>query len=192
MSRRAPAVRDTRERVLTAALEVFTDRGYAAATVEEIAERAGMTKGAVYYWFRDKEDLASDLQHELWTAIAAEAQHAFEPNAPTADNLKRAFRAYLLALDDQAQARFFLRDCWAVPTLDAASRQTQEIGVVMVQQLVEEGIQKGDLVKVDAETFTRVLLGAFAEATLHVLTNGRPEHAVAVVERFIDAFDARK
>ena len=62
----------------------------------------------------------------------------------------------------------------------------------MVQQLVEEGIRKGELVDVDAETFTRALLGAFAEATLHVLTNGRPEHAVAVVERVIDAFDARK
>ena len=73
VSRRAPAVRDTKERVLSAALEVFTERGYQAATIEEIAERAGMTKGAVYYWFRDKVDLASDLQGQLWAQIADEA-----------------------------------------------------------------------------------------------------------------------
>ena len=190
MSRRAPAVRDTKERVLNAALEVFAARGYHAATVEEIAERAGMTKGAVYYWFRDKEDLASDLQAQLWTEIAAKAQRVLDPDASAIDNLKLAFRGYLLSLDDSAQARFFLRDCWAVASLDAANREQLEMGVGLVQQLVGEGIRRGHVVDVDAETFTRVLLGAFAEATLHVLTFGRPEHAVDVVERVIDAFAA--
>lgn len=188
MSRRAPAVRDTKERVLSAALEVFAERGYHAATVEEIAERAGMTKGAVYYWFRDKEDLASDLQREVWTTIATEAQRALDPDAGAVDNLKLAFRGYLLSLDDSAQARFFLRDCWAVASLDAANREQLEMGVGLVQQLVEDGIRRGDIVDVDAETFTRVLLGAFAEATLHVLNKGHSEQAVEVVERLIDGF----
>jgi AcrR family transcriptional regulator len=188
LSRRAPAVRDTRQRVLNAALEVFAQRGYHAATVEEIAERAGMTKGAVYYWFRDKDDLASDLQADLWTTIAAEAQHYLDPAGTTPDNLKLAFRTYLVSLSDHAEARFFLRDCWAVPALDAAGRLQQEAGVVLVQRLVEAGIADGELVDVDAETFTRVLLGAFAEATLHVLTSGKSEQAIEVVERLIDAF----
>jgi TetR/AcrR family transcriptional regulator len=188
LSRRAPAVRDTRERVLSAALEVFTERGYQAATVEEIAERAGMTKGAVYYWFRDKEDLASDIQAELWTQIATEAQRVLDPDANAIDNLKLAFRGYLLSLDNSAQARFFLRDCWAVASLDAANREQLEMGVRLVQQLVDEGIRRDDIVDVDAETFTRVLLGAFAEATLHVLTKGRSEQAIEVVERLIDGF----
>jgi AcrR family transcriptional regulator len=188
VSRRAPAVRDTKERVLSAALEVFAERGYQAATVEEIAERAGMTKGAVYYWFRDKEDLATDLQGQLWTEIAMQAQRVLDPDANAIDNLKLAFRGYLVSLDDSAQARFFLRDCWAVSNLDAAGREQLEMGVGLVQQLVEDGIRRGDIVDVDAETFTRVLLGAFAEATLHVLTNGRSEQAIDVVERLIDGF----
>ena len=188
MSRRAPAVRDTKERVLNAALEVFAERGYHAATVEEIAERAGMTKGAVYYWFRDKEDLATDLQAELWMQIAGQAQRVLDPDANAIDNLKLAFRGYLLSLDDSAQARFFLRDCWAVASLDAANREQMEMGVGLVQQLVAEGIRRGDIIEVDAETFTRVLLGAFAEATLHVLTNGRSEQAIDVVEKLIDGF----
>jgi AcrR family transcriptional regulator len=188
VSRRAPAVRDTKERVLSAALEVFAERGYHAATVEEIAERAGMTKGAVYYWFRDKEDLACDLQRQVWITIATEAQRALDPEANAIDNLKLAFRGYLLSLDDSAQARFFLRDCWAVASLDAANREQLEMGVGLVQQLVQDGISRGDVVDVDAETFTRVLLGAFAEATLHVLNKGHSEQAVEVVERLIDGF----
>lgn len=192
MSRRAPAVRDTKERVLSAALDVFAERGYHAATIEEIAERAGMTKGAVYYWFRDKVDLASDLQRQLWTTIAEAAQQVLDPDASAPDNLKLAFRGFLRSLNDSAQARFFLRDCWAVASLDAAGREQLEMGVALVQRFIEDGINRGDIVAVDAETLTRTLLGAFAEATLHVLTNGRPEHAIDVVERLIDAFAAER
>ena len=188
MARRAPAVRDTRDRLLKAALDVFSEQGYQATSVDEIAARAGVTKGAVYYWFRDKEDLAADLQRTLWTTIAAEAQADLDPNASTAHNIKQSFRAYLRALRQHQHARFFLRDCWAVPSLEVAGRAQHEAEVVLVQRQVEQGIARGDLVGVDAETLTRVLLGEFAEATLHVLTNGRPEDAVEVVERLVDAF----
>jgi AcrR family transcriptional regulator len=188
VARRSPTVRDTKERLLKAALDVFSEQGYLATSVDEIAARAGVTKGAIYYWFKDKEDLAADLQRMLWTHIAIEAQRDLDPGASTADNIKRAFRAYLRALQEHAHARFFLRDGWAVPSLEVAGRAQHEAEVVLIQRQVQQGIERGDLVPVDAETLTRVLLGAFAEATLHVLTNGRPEDAVEVVERLVDAF----
>jgi AcrR family transcriptional regulator len=47
----------TREQLLDAALEVFSRQGYHAASVDEIAERAGFSKGAVYSNFSSKEDL---------------------------------------------------------------------------------------------------------------------------------------
>jgi len=183
-------VRDTKERILKAALDVFSEQGYLAASVEEIAARAGMTKGAVYYWFRDKEDLAADLQRKLWTDIAVEAQRDLDPAASTVENIKQSFRAYLRSLKEHSHARFFLRDCWAVPSLEVAGRAQHEAEVVLIQRQVQQGIERGDLVPVDPETLTRVLLGAFAEATLHVLTNGTAEDATEVIERLVDAFAA--
>jgi AcrR family transcriptional regulator len=188
VARRSPAGQDTKERLLKAALDVFAEQGYQAASVDEIAARAGVTKGALYYWFRDKEDLAADVQRALWTTIAEEAQRGIDREATTADNLKLSFRAYLRSLREHSYARFFLRDCWAVPSLEAAGRAQHEAGVALVQRHVEQGIARGDLVAVDAETLTRVLLGAYAEATLHVLTSGRPEDAIDVVERLVDGF----
>jgi AcrR family transcriptional regulator len=190
VARRSPVGQDTKERLLKAALDVFAEQGYQTASVEEIASRAGVTKGALYYWFRDKEDLAADVQRELWTTIATEAQRDIDRDATTSDNLKLAFRAYLRSLRDHSYARFFLRDCWAIPSLEAVGRAQHEAGVAMVQRHVEQGIARGDLVAVDPETLTRVLLGAFAEATLHVLTSGRAEDATEVVERLIDAFSS--
>jgi AcrR family transcriptional regulator len=188
VARRSPAVRDTKELLLKAALDVFSELGYANASVDEIAARAGVTKGAVYYWFRDKEDLAADLLRSLWTEIAREAQSDLDPTANTVDNIKRSFRAYLRSLKEHAHARFFLRECWAIPSLEVAGRVQHEAEVVLVQRQVEQGIARGELVPVDPETHTRVLHGAFAEATLHVLTSGTAEDAIDVIERVVDAF----
>ncbi|MFJ8432870.1 ScbR family autoregulator-binding transcription factor [Kitasatospora sp. NPDC094019] len=57
MARQARALA-TRQTVLRAAAEVFDERGYAGATMAEILDRAGVTKGALYFHFPSKEDLA--------------------------------------------------------------------------------------------------------------------------------------
>ncbi|WP_369201038.1 ScbR family autoregulator-binding transcription factor [Streptomyces sp. PU-14G] len=54
----------TRRAVLEAAAEVFAERGYAAATVADILTRAGVTKGALYFHFDSKEDLAEGVLGE--------------------------------------------------------------------------------------------------------------------------------
>jgi AcrR family transcriptional regulator len=57
----APALRpkalETRARILEAALDLFRERGYEAATMRAIAERAGVSLGNAYYYFRSKEHL---------------------------------------------------------------------------------------------------------------------------------------
>ncbi|WP_406201979.1 TetR/AcrR family transcriptional regulator [Streptomyces sp. NBC_01017] len=57
MARQARAIQ-TRKSILLAAAEVFDERGYSTATITEIIARAGVTKGALYFHFTSKEDLA--------------------------------------------------------------------------------------------------------------------------------------
>ena len=62
VARRQPAPKDTKNRLMAAAVEVFGTRGYAKASVDDIVKRAGMTRGAFYYYFTSKADIAHDLQ----------------------------------------------------------------------------------------------------------------------------------
>ncbi|MEU0271431.1 TetR/AcrR family transcriptional regulator [Streptomyces sp. NPDC006307] len=67
--------RRTREKVLTAAAEVFASEGYSRATLGAVAERIGMTKGALYGHFPSKKSLAGALIAEsrhAWTSLRAE------------------------------------------------------------------------------------------------------------------------
>lgn len=52
---------EARERLLAAALHLFNERGYAATTVREIVERAGVTKPVLYYYFQNKEGIYLEL-----------------------------------------------------------------------------------------------------------------------------------
>jgi len=63
MARQERAIR-TRRTILEAAAAVFDERGYTSATIGEILERAGVTKGALYFHFASKEELALGVFEE--------------------------------------------------------------------------------------------------------------------------------
>ena len=187
MGKRQPRGMETRDRILSVALERFAERGYAAVTVEEIAEAAGTTKGAVYYWFTDKDDLGRDLQHELYERMTAQSLQALDPRGDTVSNMRRAFEVYMQALGDLGTARFFLRDAWTIPALEQGGRRDHEAAVELVQGILAGAIERGEVVGLDPEALARVLLGAWDEATLHVLTTGSRGPTVAVVEHLLES-----
>ena len=182
-----PRGQETRERILAEALRLFGERGYARVSIEEIAEAAGVTKGAVYHWFSDKDDLGRELQHDLYERLSSVALRAFDPERDAIANMRRTFEAYVDALGTFEDARFFLRDAWVIPALDEAGRQDHDDGVEFVRGVLAAAIARGEIVALDADALARVLMGAWAEATLHVLRTGDRGATVAVVERLLES-----
>lgn len=60
---------DTRERIRAVAMELFCERGYDKTSLRQIAERLGVTKAALYYHFRTKEDIVASLSEDLRRGI---------------------------------------------------------------------------------------------------------------------------
>src|SRR3954467_2858043 len=54
-------MKDTRTRIQSVALELFIEQGYEATSLREIAERLGVTKAALYYHFKTKDDIVASL-----------------------------------------------------------------------------------------------------------------------------------
>ncbi|NUR69783.1 MAG: TetR/AcrR family transcriptional regulator [Hamadaea sp.] len=61
MSEQQVEGRDTRSRIQAVALELFTEQGYDATSLREIAERLGVTKAALYYHFKSKEEIVESF-----------------------------------------------------------------------------------------------------------------------------------
>jgi AcrR family transcriptional regulator len=66
MSERPPG---TRSRIQEIALELFTEHGYEATSLREIAERLGVTKAALYYHFKTKEDIVASFMEDRLAAV---------------------------------------------------------------------------------------------------------------------------
>jgi len=95
-----------KEEILTAAREVFFEKGFYSSTMEEIAHRAGFSKGAIYFYFKSKEEilihincnLMDTFQETLNNLISQE--HSLEQVTETLlDNLQILFKTFLNRLD---------------------------------------------------------------------------------------------
>jgi TetR/AcrR family transcriptional repressor of nem operon len=83
------ATNQSKERLLTAAKELFLARGYAATTVDAICEKAGLTKGSFYYFFDSKEDLGLAVLE--WSIGRGVQMLADGPYVRIADPVEKAF-----------------------------------------------------------------------------------------------------
>ena len=106
MSKDTPKSQRTRVRILDAALKLFADMGYHAATNAEIAQAAGLTRGAMLYHFATREDLvaaAIDHIHEARLKLFDEAAANVEPGA---DVTAHAIASYWRLLAEPAFIAF--------------------------------------------------------------------------------------
>ena len=85
----APQARSeaTRQKILDAAMDLFSEVGYAAAGLGEIIERAGMTKGALYHHFDSKEALATAIIEQGDNLTRDAFGHVCQSSSPALENL---------------------------------------------------------------------------------------------------------
>ena len=98
----------TRQAVIESALDVFSEKGYAKATFDEIAARAGFTKGAVYWYFRNKADLVAALIVEYMERKRQELAQNI-PEGDTLEDLLDYFTVWAKVLRDDARFSKFNR-----------------------------------------------------------------------------------
>jgi AcrR family transcriptional regulator len=85
----APQARSetTRQKILVAATDVFSEVGYAAAGLGEVIERVGMTKGALYHHFDSKEALATAIIEQGTNLTRDAFRHVCESPSPALENM---------------------------------------------------------------------------------------------------------
>jgi len=103
-----------RERLLDAALAEFRERGYADASLQGIASRAGLTKGAVYWSFRDKEDLFLSLVDERLDGPARELIALAGDEPAEVEAAPRISRALAALVRDQPDLVLLAIEHWAL------------------------------------------------------------------------------
>src|SRR5687767_2248300 len=100
MERRADRTADTRERIERAALHHFVHQGVAETSIRDIAEKAGISLGAMYNHFESKEDLAFQLFIHGWDDIGREMRRSGQGAAKFADKLESMIGSVFRRFDE--------------------------------------------------------------------------------------------
>ncbi len=149
----------TRQKLLRAALELFTGEGFLASTTPLIAERAGVAEGTIYRHFTSKEHLLNEVFRgtQRWaTGVVKEVDSDRTLKAP--ERLARIARRFVETAErDPAGARMLLRQRDA-KFLDPPSRDAAREFREAVQQVVAAGKADGMVRAGPAELWTSVWL----------------------------------
>lgn len=177
----------SRASILEAAADEFDQHGYAGARLERIVERTGLTKGAVYFHFRSKLDLAKALVVEKygnWPAIVSEVDASGLRGVEAAAELTRRVGAVFTS-DVRVRAAMALSQTILPPGPDA-DPYDHWVGVVAGYLEQEESLPQGLSPREVAVVAVQGFFGAYMIAA----ERGRLDELPADIERLWDALGA--
>jgi TetR/AcrR family acrAB operon transcriptional repressor len=153
----------TRQKLLQAALKVFSREGYDASRIDSIAKEAGVTRGALYHHFGGKAALYNTLVDEVSQRVSAVTLEAIEEGGTILDILRRVFvRSTVYASTDaewRAVNRLALRASTVDPEVEEGRQHRLEAARATLQQVAEGitgGIAEGDI-RPDVNSYSAAL-----------------------------------
>jgi AcrR family transcriptional regulator len=142
---------DRPKEILEAAFEEFSRNGYAATTLDQVAVRAGVTKGTIYVYFENKEHLFISMVRELTKPATDLVLEMLERDeGSTADLLREQFSfIYRHIVEDRRRrevVRMLIAEAPRFPAL--ADRYHEEIHrpcIALLQRTIQRGIDRGEI-----------------------------------------------
>ncbi|WP_420561993.1 TetR/AcrR family transcriptional regulator [Thalassobaculum sp.] len=184
VTRRIETMEKNRAALIAAARMAFAEKGYAAASMDDLTAAAGLTRGALYHNFGDKRGLLAAVVGQIDTEMATRAKEIGARAATGWDALLAEAEAYIeMALNPEVRrivlldGPAFLGDPSQWPSQDSCLQVT----LTAVTRLIADGVMK----PVDPEAAARLLSGAALNAALWVAASDDPS---TVLPRAVDTF----
>lgn len=135
-----------RAQLLDAALEVFTSQGYHAAAMDDIAERAGVSKPVLYQHFPSKLDLYLALLDSGAADLIAKIRDALESTRDNRQRVTAAIAVYFSFVDDSAEAfrLLFETDLFNEPAVSERVQRADDECAALLRGVIAEDTGLGD------------------------------------------------
>lgn len=174
LSRKAQA---TRQRILDAAVQVFSSKGYHEARMDEIVEVAESSKGSVYFHFPSKEKIFLALIDEFARKLE---QQLLEVIAREPDGVHRVDAALRVCLETFSQYRslakiFLVQAVGLGQTFEEKRLEIHQRFVKIIQRQLDQAVADGDLPPLDTEVAALAWMGAINEVVIRWVYTGQPE-----------------
>jgi len=162
LSLREKKAEKKKKEIIQSALSIIAEKGYHATTMEDVAAKLLMTKGSVYYYFKDKQDLLFKSQKMLLEQSIQNIEEIMSKELPIIEKLQKVMVVHIEFLITE-RTGFAMG---ARPDQFFAGDQLQEIISLRqkyshcIDKLIAQGIESGYFNKVDTKIVRNIILGA--------------------------------
>jgi AcrR family transcriptional regulator len=176
--------------LIAAALELFVDKGYSGTRLEDVAARAGVSKGTLYLYFENKEELFKAVVRESIVAKLSEfADEAMRFSGPSDELLRRLIRGWWTHYGDSTAGgigKLMMAESGNFPEIARFFlEEVIEPWHALLAKAVARGIERGEFRSVEVETFVRVLTAPLVMLSLWKRSFGPCSAQPLDAERFI-------
>lgn len=139
-----------REAIIAAAQEAFDAHGYAATTIDEVAAKAGISKGNVYNYFRSKEELFEQVFVAVVAGLETDVLQIFAEPLPAGEKLKRLLDYRCGSMEDCKRIGRLVLEFWATAAreqrgqLATTLRQMYDRWREQVAGVLADGVSQGE------------------------------------------------
>jgi AcrR family transcriptional regulator len=181
----------TTKALLEAARALFAERGYAAVGTEEIVQQAGVTRGALYHYFRGgKEELFRAVLVQVSAETLRRVADAATATRDPWEELVAGVEAFLDACATREVQRIMLIDGPAVLGWEVWRAIDNDYGLGLLEQALQAAMDAGEMLPAPTNAVAHVLAGALDEAAMVVARAEDPAAARAemgqTVRRLLD------
>jgi AcrR family transcriptional regulator len=167
--------RSVREKILAAAIELFAEYGYHAATMRDIARVTGIQAASIYYHYANKQALLVEIMETHMRNLNANLERIAQSPAPVLQRLRDAIANHI-RLHTTYKAEFFIIDT-EIRALEGENRAAilamRDAYEAMLQGLLREGMEQGILRQFDVKVASYALIAMCTEVATWFRPDGR-------------------
>jgi AcrR family transcriptional regulator len=150
-----------KELIMRAAAKVFSEKGFSAATVRDIADEADMLSGSLYYYFDSKEAMVEEVLVGYLDTIIRGYDAAVAKAEGPVDALEQLVACALRGLVENRQHVTILQNDWhyvrPMKGITDRQHQVEKVWLETIQQGIDAGVIRDDI---DARMIYRTIMGA--------------------------------
>jgi AcrR family transcriptional regulator len=184
-SRRVDYSESTRAALVDSAVELFTKRGYAGTSLDEVAKRARVTKGALYHHFSGKQALFEAAFDAVESQVFDRLTKIMSgPGAPW-ERALTGLRTFIKSCLDPAYQRIAIHEAPVVMGWERWREAEDHFSFGLIRSSLESLIEAGEVDDVPVEITSRLLYGALSSAATAIAGSPDPKKVGAEAEAVI-------
>lgn len=163
---RSKMIEETRAKLVATARHAFATQGFAHTSMDDFTAEVGLTRGALYHHFGNKEGLLIAVIEQIEAEVGERLQAVSDAAPSLWEGFRRRCRTYLeLALEPEIR-RIILQDARAV--FGDVPEAAQSVGVAALQSSLDGLIVEGDVAPLHTGVTARMIYGAVTEASFWI------------------------